>query len=140
MSQITFRKLKKYKYQLQKTFSLKINIYPASKISTDYIGLEKNGILTVYKGYAWDGPSGPAIDFKSYMRGSLVHDVLYQLMREKLIDYSNKEYADRLFEKMICEDGIFKSAAKVSYFALKIFGRQAIQNKKIKVNREYKAP
>jgi hypothetical protein len=38
------------------------------------------------KGYAWNGPSGPTLDTRNFMRGSLVHDALYQLMREGRMD------------------------------------------------------
>ena len=41
-------------------------------------------ITTLYisKGYSWDGPSGPAIDTPDWIKASLVHDALYQLIRE----------------------------------------------------------
>ncbi len=41
-----------------------------------------SGWLFVTQGYAWDGPSGPTFATKSTLRGSLVHDALYQLLRE----------------------------------------------------------
>lgn len=36
----------------------------------------------VYWDYAYDGPSGPAIDSVNFMRASMLHDVLYQVLRE----------------------------------------------------------
>ena len=47
---------------------------------------------------AGDGPSGPAIDTKNFMRASLVHDALYQLMRLGTLDKSRRQYADRLLQ------------------------------------------
>jgi hypothetical protein len=41
------------------------------------------------------------------MRGSLVHDALYQLMREEHLERSKyREYADKVLQKMCKEDGM----------------------------------
>ncbi len=66
-----------------------------------------NGALTIDEGYAWDGASGPMPDIPSVMRGSLVHDALYQLMREKLLDYKkDRQMADKLMQQICLEDGM----------------------------------
>ena len=67
-----------YKYQLKARYAVQIDIRPAAPIDMEYLGLTTDGTLTVKKGYAWDGPSGPTIDTLNFMRGSLVHDALYQ--------------------------------------------------------------
>ena len=67
-----------YKYQLKETSTIAIDISPETPIDTEYITLDSQGNLTIKKGYAWDGPSGPTIDTLTFMRGSLVHDALYQ--------------------------------------------------------------
>jgi hypothetical protein len=52
--------------------------------------LTKDGKLTVYPGYFWDGPSGPTIDTIAFIIASIPHDVLYQMLREDiLIDTDN---------------------------------------------------
>lgn len=58
------------------------------------------------KGYAWDGPSGPIIDAKSTMRGSLVHDALYQLMREGHLGVEHRVMADKTLILLCQEDGM----------------------------------
>ena len=74
---------KGYKYQLKREYSLLTRICPDDDIQTLFVTLSKNGFLRIKTGYAWDGASGPAIDTRNFMRGSLVHDALYQLMRER---------------------------------------------------------
>ncbi|MBI4191956.1 MAG: DUF1353 domain-containing protein [Betaproteobacteria bacterium] len=96
-----------YKYQLKENYVIQIEIRPASDIDTEYLALTNAGTLTVKKGYAWDGPSGPTIDTLNFMRGSLVHDALYQLMRERHIDGDRyRETADRLLQTICKEDGM----------------------------------
>jgi len=90
---------KGYKYQLVEESSTDIPILPANDIKSkpDYIVLTSQRNIKIKKGYAWDGPSGPTIDTLNFMRGSLVHDALYQLMREDHLDSKNyREPADKL--------------------------------------------
>ncbi|MFC1891589.1 DUF1353 domain-containing protein [Thermodesulfobacteriota bacterium] len=103
-----YRKLRKYKYQTLNTFTCPTDIKPPNDndIVTNFISLKTNGQLTIQSGYAWDGPSGPTIDTKTFMRGSLVHDALYQLMREKHLTLENRNKADELLKKICIEDGM----------------------------------
>lgn len=102
----TIRYRSGYKYQLAETYSTETVICPSEEIETDFIDLDINGTLTMKKGYAWDGPSGPTIDTKSFMRGSLVHDALYQLMRNKFLSPSCREDADQELHRICREDGM----------------------------------
>ena len=70
-----------YKYQLSRDYTTLTAIRPEKRIETNYIILTTDGYLTAKKGYAWDGPSGPTVDDDTNMRGSVAHDVKYQLMR-----------------------------------------------------------
>lgn len=117
---------KGYKYQLTKRYTTKIDLKPDNAINTDYIMLTKTGKLTLKKGYAWDGPSGPTIDTLNFMRGSLVHDALYQLMREQHLDNGeHREQADRLLQKMCKQDGMFSARAWWVYKGLRFGGGPA---------------
>ena len=121
MECITFRA--RYKYQLKETYTVRIGIRPPADIDTDYLALTTDGVLTVKKSYAWDGPSGPTIDSLNFMRGSLVHDALYQLMRERLLDEETyRDPADRLLQKICREDGMSSLRAWWVYQAVHFFG------------------
>lgn len=98
---------KGYKYQLHDDYTVAIPIKPDIPADSKYIALTVDGRLTIKDGYAWDGPSGPTIDTLNFMRGSLVHDALYQLMRERMLDREKyREQADRLLQAMCMEDGM----------------------------------
>jgi len=78
-----------YKYQLAETYAVQIGVTPLATIEHPFFRLTVLGWLTIQAGYAWDGASGPAIDTKSFMRGSLVHDVCYQALSLGLLSRQN---------------------------------------------------
>ena len=101
MGTIAYRNLRNYKYQLVKEYSLIITVCPATDIilpaqEDPFIRLKSNGELTIRAQYAWDGPSGPTIDTKNFMRGSLIHDALYQLIRERILEPQYRKHADNI--------------------------------------------
>lgn len=115
-----------YKYQLKEKYCVVIDIRPDKAINTDYITLETEGYLTISKGYAWDGPSGPTIDSLTFMRGSLVHDALYQLMREGHLDHKiYRDASDRILQKICKEDGMWSMRAAWVYQAVRLFADPA---------------
>ena len=123
----------KYKHQLASTYKIEIPILPAEDIVTEFIELDTSGELTVKNAYAWDGPSGPVIDTPENMRASLVHDALYQLMRnDELKARTHRKTADELFRKICKEDGVSGWWANVYYKALRKYGKPAAspENKK----------
>jgi len=68
------------------------------------------------------------------MRGSLVHDALYQLMREGLLDYKYRDHADKLLQKMCIMDGMSRFRAWYVYRALlRLGGKNALPENKKKV-------
>lgn len=97
-----------YKYQVAENYTLQTPCKCATEVSHEFLAMTTDGLLTIREGYAWDGPSGPTIDTKSSMRASLVHDALYQLMREELISMHNRPIADELFYQICLEDGMWK--------------------------------
>lgn len=125
MEYISYKK--GYKYQLSESYVTNINLAPEQEdIETRYIDLTTEGELTIKEGYAWDGPSGPTFDTLNFMRGSLVHDALYQLMRnEKLDKEMFREPADKLLQRMCRKDGMGWLRAKWVYWALHKWGNPA---------------
>lgn len=117
-----YKRLGNYKYQNIETVTMLTDIKSDKDVGNPYVNISADGILTINKGYSWDGPSGPTIDTKTFMRGSLIHDALYQLMREGYIDRSYRDYSDRLLKKICLEDGMNKFRAWYVYISLKWFG------------------
>lgn len=95
-----------YKYQLFEDYELFVGVYPNVHINHPYFELDMDGHLLIREGYCWDGASGPTIDTKSSMRGSLVHDCLYQAMRMKKLDFAWRYRADKLLYEICREDGM----------------------------------
>ena len=119
-----------FKYQLVKEFRIQTGILIDHSITTRFIDLGMDGILVIKPGYAWDGASGPAIDTTDFMRGSLVHDALYQLMRnDYLIPDTHRDDADRLLQRMCKQDGMPAIRAWWVYKSLKWFGFGAASDK-----------
>jgi hypothetical protein len=120
-----------YKYQLVSPWHCFTGI-EADAAHDEWIRLDE-GLLTVNAGYAWDGPSGPTIDTKNFMRGSLAHDALYQLMREGRLPTKHRKAADDLLYSMCREDGMSWLRAQIVYGAVRAFSAPFAQKQKRKV-------
>ncbi len=126
-----YRELHRYKYQLTDDYTIQINIKPAQNIELKFLSLSPEGLLTIRKHYAWDGPSGPTIDSRNFMRGSLVHDALYQLMRLSALDHKvHRKRADEILKEICLEDGMCSFRAWYVYQALHIFAGGAARPQK----------
>jgi len=111
---------KGFKYQLTRTYTVQTSLLGYS-ISTRYITLTIDGLLTIHQGYCWDGPSGPSVDTKNFMRGSLIHDALYQLMREEELPQEERYLADRILMQACLQDGMCKIRAWYVFESVKKF-------------------
>jgi hypothetical protein len=125
-----------YKYQLKTDYShLFDRFFPllTKEFETDFLWLGQSGgfgfrimKLIIKQGYAWDGPSGPTIDTKNFMRGSLVHDALYQLIRLQYLDKNvYRIVADQELYRICREDGMGWPRASMVYYSLRVFGNPA---------------
>lgn len=127
-----YRKLKGYKYELLEQYSHKNIEIPCFKfVGNEYVKLSC-GNLVIKDHYAWDGPSGPTIDTKDFIRGSLVHDALYQLMREGYIDGKYRKYADQLLRDICIADRMPKWRANYVYWAVRTFAGKCASTKSMR--------
>lgn len=125
-----------YKYQLAETYEVDVAVHPPEDIKTDYIELNNSGHLVIKNGYAWDGPSGPTFDTRDFMRGSLVHDALYQLMRMDLLSGElHRNRADKELKRLCLEDGMSSIRAWWVYQGVKHFAAKAANKKNAKTVR-----
>ena len=114
-----------YKFQLEEDYEHQTGITPAAPGGNRFVQVTLDGLLLIRAGYAWDGASGPAIDTPTFMRGSLVHDALYQLMRLDILSKADhRRAADELLRQIVREDGMLAVRAWWVYHAVRIFGGQ----------------
>jgi len=126
-----YRELKGYKYDTQKREQVDTGITIGKSISCKYHYLSYGGRLSIRRGYAWDGASFLTFDTKSSMRGSLIHDALYQLMREGHLDRDKwRERADELLRDICIEDGMWEWRANMWYFFVRHFGKKSSMPRK----------
>ena len=115
----------KYKFKVEENFSIELP-FKIPDFVHPYASL-KDGILSVKRGYAWDGASGPIINTRDTLVASLVHDVLYQAMRLNLIKSSkeNRTIADKNFFEILKMNGVNSIRRKVWYLAVRLFGKKS---------------
>ena len=117
-----YQKLDGWKYRLSATECFQTPIKPVEDIHAPYIKLFKDGRLEIFQGYCWDGPSGPTIDRKTNMRGSMAHDALYQLMRSGMLPQSARPDADAYLAECWIADGMWAWLAKTEAAIVTRFG------------------
>jgi len=109
-------------YRLIRDYAIQTSVYGHTLVDNPEgrgnIRLLKGGLLTLAHGFWWNGPSGPTVDTKTFMRGSLVHDALYRLIRVGLIPFHYRDYADALLYQICKEDGMVGFRAKYAFQAV----------------------
>ena len=119
-----------YKYRLTERYEHKFlarTILPAVALACSYHTLYPQQVIAFEVGYAWDGCSGPAIDRPVTMLASLVHDGLYQLMRERLLAQRYREWADLEFYRLLDRSGF--TFARAYYKGVRLFAGYAARPK-----------
>lgn len=117
-----------YKFQVHDNYQVSTGI-AGFTISTDYCYLDNFGTLTIYKGYSWDGASGPAIDTVTFIPGSLVHDCMYQLIEEGLLPFSYRLQVDELLITICKESGMNAVRRWWVKLAVNTFGARALEKR-----------
>lgn len=126
MADLQYRRI--YKYALDEDFSCQTRMrgfdvkIPPVNDRDPWIHLVYDGTIHIRAGYSWDGPSGPAFDSKNFMRASLVHDALYQLMEEGFLPKKMRKKADQTMRDIAKLDGMGGFRRFYTYWAVRFFG------------------
>jgi hypothetical protein len=116
---------RKIKYQMLGDFSIQTSITAWVDVDLEFLSMTRAGVLTVKKGWGWDGASGPARDSMTFMIGSCIHDALYWLIRNKYLQRKVRKDADRLL-RMICRsEGMNKFRAAKVYNFVRWFAKRS---------------
>jgi hypothetical protein len=125
---IFYKKRRTYKYFLVNSYCFPTHWRLTHAINNAFLQLDVDGTLHIAAKYAWDGASGPMPDLPSIMRASLVHDALYQLMREGHLDQSHRAAADEILFQLCRSDGMNILLAYWVYFCVRSFGERSAQS------------
>ncbi len=79
-----------YKYVVKKPYHFTLDIKPEQECDLMFLKMDMEGNILVLPGYPWDGASGPTWDTLNSMKGSLIHDVGYRLIRLCYINSAHK--------------------------------------------------
>lgn len=111
------------KYQFTRDYSCYTGILLPHDVHMDFYTLTADGWCHIFKGFAWDGPSGLTWDTKNSMRGSAIHDCYCQAAKEGKIPYETISpwHHDQLRDICI-EDGMFVFRANLWHEAV-VLGR-----------------
>jgi hypothetical protein len=121
------------KYELTDHYMCSVPVNAAERVTYGLVTLYATGTLAIFRGYQWDGASGPTLDTKSNMRAALVHDALYDLLRSGLLGKAgsrawkrNRKLADGVLRDFMRADGAPWWRAQYYYWAVRMFaGRHA---------------
>lgn len=119
-----------YKFWVAEDYVLDIGerIRPVRAGGNSFVELSEAGVLTVRRGYAWDGASGPAIDTENWRTASLVHDALYQLIREGVLVMAHRKAADDLMRDILLGKGMWVVRVVLAHAAVRQFGEIFMRN------------
>jgi hypothetical protein len=84
-----------------------------------YTRLAPDGVLTLERGFQWDGPSF-APDATRFMRASAFHDALYRMFRAGDLPIETQARADEVLHQIASEDGYL--GADVVFAGVRAFG------------------
>ena len=129
MSECVYEKGGSKKYRLLEDYHDFLHFGPKTSVITPYCIFSSDGELVIESGYCWDGPSGPAIDTDNFMDGSLVHDLLYQLLRANYMRpvWWYRMKADKEMRLQTAKDGMCFVRRWYTWLAVRIGGMFAVR-------------
>lgn len=111
-----------YRYKTEAISVFETGITPKIAGGNRFVHIDGTGRVEIGADYAWDGASGPAINTKNFRRGSLIHDALYQLIREGYLGLEHRPAADAVLYRTVIEDGMWQVRALWVYAAVRVGG------------------
>ena len=92
-------------------------------VQHEFFALDQSGVLLIKKGYAWNGANRPAINTKSFRRGSLVHDVLIQMVANRMIPTGCLPRIHQFLVEICLKDHMWPVRTYWVYWAVSRWGR-----------------
>ena len=124
---IHYTERKHWKYKLASDFTYATGI-TGKPTDWQYLSMDAEGNLTIRNGYCWDGPSGPARDTENAMKGSLVHDALYQMISEGRLSGDDRKRCDEILREVCIASGMSKARAQAFYRAVRLAGGNYVKS------------
>lgn len=128
-----------YKYTLDEGYLYHLSFDTKTTVVFGKIELDGD-ILKLRAGFGWDGASGPAIDTEDILRASAIHDALWELMKQGLLDQRYKKAIDSEFASILEEDGMplfrrwYLLKAVSSYSSVSSLNERELSQKVMKSN------
>ena len=127
-----FTNSEKYKYELACPVKVHLPRFVGCAFRSKFFKMDNKGNLEVLPGYAWDGPSGPTIDRKENFLAGLVHDVLYQALRDRSLHPDQRNDSDKVLAELCIKGGMLKPWAWAVYYpAVRIFGASSARQNNV---------
>lgn len=121
MIKIKYEKVGK-QYVLLADYEYHNYLLPNKLAIVGFIEVRPN-ILLIKAGFKWDGPSGfLTVHTENGMRGSLVHDPIYTLIKEGIYPKSFRKQSDKILVEICREDGMSWLRSSVWYIAVRMYG------------------
>lgn len=120
-----YKKRKHWKYKtVGDTFHHKA-IKPEAPSYGEFLSIAGDGTLLISGGYCYDGASFIVLDTDNVMYPALIHDALYQLIREGVLKQSDRKRADEILRELCLERGMSTIRAWSIYYGLRAGGGHA---------------
>jgi hypothetical protein len=123
----SYKRIDRWKYKTCEEYKVYVGLMFGGNVNHPYVKISK-GYIEIKEGYMWDGATF-CPDFMEIIRGSLVHDALYQMIREGLIRQDRRKKADELLASICVEDGMSQILASIVYFAVRLFAGYAVKKR-----------
>ena len=112
------------RYQLIRKQVYQSKLRLAFPVDHKYFRINTDGLIVAEIGYEWDGATG-GVETKSFMRGSLMHDLCCQSIEEKLLPQTHRKDVDKLLYDILTEDGMSGFRRAYVYHAIRLYVRVA---------------